>query len=72
MLALLKTLEEKLSKLIAHANALRAENQNLRRENTDLREQHKALTERMTQAQGHIDSVISQLEHAEPTTTSPQ
>lgn len=72
MLALLKTLEEKLSQLIAHASALRAENQTLRRENNELREQHKALTARMTQAQGHIDSVISQLEHTEPTTTSPQ
>jgi regulator of replication initiation timing len=62
MLAPLKILEEKLSVLIAHTNALRHDTQNLRQENAQLRAQNKQLAERMSAAQSHIDHVIAQIE----------
>lgn len=70
MLAPLKTLEEKLSTLIAYTQQLRHTIYTLQMENAQLREQNQLLADKMAHAQTQIDLIIHQIEQSDSPTSA--
>ncbi len=70
MLTSLKSLEQKISRLIAYVAQLRTEKANLHAENLALRNENRQYIERMSAAQKRLDSLITSIES--PTQNTPQ
>jgi uncharacterized protein (TIGR02449 family) len=70
MLTSLKSLEQKISRLIAYVTQLRTEKANLHAENLALRNENRQYIERMSAAQKRLDSLITSIET--PTQNTPQ
>jgi uncharacterized protein (TIGR02449 family) len=70
MLTSLKSLEQKISRLIAYVAQLRTEKGNLHAENLALRNENRQYIERMSAAQKRLDSLITSIET--PTQNTPQ
>ena len=70
MLTSLKSLEQKISRLIAYVAQLRTEKANLHAENLALRNENRQYIERMSAAQKRLDVLITSIEP--PTQSTPQ